>query len=185
METNFFGAVRCMQAVLPGMRRQGSGHIINVTSVAGRIAMSPQGAYAASKWALEATTEALAQEVQRFGIRVTIVEPGLIATPILSKIKPREWGSDYPQMRRIRALFGTSLQNPTPPSVVADKIVEIVKGNDATFRHPVGDARVYFAWRASMTDEQWIELGGVMSDEVWANSVKRHFGIDVQFPPAS
>jgi NAD(P)-dependent dehydrogenase (short-subunit alcohol dehydrogenase family) len=181
METNFFGALRCMQAVLPGMRQQTSGHIINVTSVAGRLAISPQAAYAASKWALEATSEALAQEVRRFGIRVTIVEPGLIATPILSKVKPRQWSSHYPQPKRMRALFGASLQNPTPPSVVADKIVHIVNSDSGTFRHPVGDANVYFAWRASMTDEQWIELNGVEDDEVWCASVKQHFGIDPQF----
>ena len=181
METNFFGALRCMQAVLPGMRQQNSGHIINVTSVAGRIAMAPQAAYAASKWALEATSEALAQEVRRFGIRATIVEPGLIATPIFGKVKPRQWSSHYPQTKRVRALFGASLQNPTPPSVVADKIVHIVNSDSGTFRHPVGDANVYFAWRASMTDEQWIELNGVEDDEVWCASVKRHFGIDPQF----
>ena len=181
METNFFGALRCMKAVLPGMRQQNSGHIINVTSVAGRIAMAPQAAYAASKWALEATSEALAQEVRRFGIRVTIVEPGLIATPILGKVKPLQWSSHYPQIKRVRALFGASLQNPTPPSVVADKIVHIVKSDSGTFRQPVGDANVYFAWRASMTDEQWIELNGVEDDEVWCASVKRHFGIDPQF----
>jgi NAD(P)-dependent dehydrogenase (short-subunit alcohol dehydrogenase family) len=181
METNFFGALRCMQAVLPRMRQQNSGHIINVTSVAGRIAIAPQAAYAASKWALEATSEALAQEVRRFGIRVTIVEPGLIATPILGKVKPRQWSSHYPQMKRLRALFNASLQNPTPPSVVADKILHIVNSDGGTFRNPVGDANVYFAWRASMTDEQWIELNGVEDDEVWCASVKRHFGIDPQF----
>jgi len=57
----------------------------------------------------------------------------------------------------------------------------IVNSDSGTFRHPVGDANVYFAWRASMTDEQWIELNGVEDDEVWCASVKQHFGIDPQF----
>ena len=180
METNFFGVLRCTQAVLPRMREQKSGHIINVSSVAGRIAMAPQAAYTASKWALEAMSEVLAQDVRPFGIRVAIIEPGVIATPIFGKMQPREWSSYYPQSRRMLALFKTSLQNPVPPSIVGDKIAEIVNRRDSTLRHLVGpDANGFIAWRASMTDEQWIEWNSVESDEEWRANVKRDFGLDV------
>jgi NAD(P)-dependent dehydrogenase (short-subunit alcohol dehydrogenase family) len=181
METNFFGALRCTQAVLPGMREKKSGHILNVSSVAGRMALSPQVPYAASKFALEAMSEILAQEVRRFGILVAIIEPGVIATPIFSKTPPRQWSSYYPQSKRLLTLFRASLQNPTPPSIVADKIVEIVKTRNHTLRHPVGpDAQGFLDWRSSMTDEQWIEWVAVESDEEWARNVKRDFGLDVQ-----
>src|SRR5882672_3328140 len=78
METNYFGAIRTIREWLPGMRQQQSGCIINVTSVAGRIACSPLTPYCASKFALEALSEALAQEVRPFKVRVAVVQPGII-----------------------------------------------------------------------------------------------------------
>ena len=85
METNFFGGLRCIKAVVGDMRKRRKGTIVNVTSVAGRIAVTPQGSYAASKWAFEAVCECLAQEMRAFNVRVAIVEPGVIATPIFSE----------------------------------------------------------------------------------------------------
>jgi NAD(P)-dependent dehydrogenase (short-subunit alcohol dehydrogenase family) len=80
LETNFFGPLWVVQAALPYLREQGSGHIIQVSSVAGLVGMSMIGGYAASKWALEGLSETLAQEVAGFGIKVTILEPGGYAT---------------------------------------------------------------------------------------------------------
>ncbi|MBU2666146.1 SDR family NAD(P)-dependent oxidoreductase [Actinoplanes bogorensis] len=85
LETNFFGAVWVTQAVLPVLRRQGGGHILQVTSEGGVRAYAGIGSYHASKWALEGLSDALAQEVAGFGIRVTCVEPGPYATDWLSR----------------------------------------------------------------------------------------------------
>jgi NAD(P)-dependent dehydrogenase (short-subunit alcohol dehydrogenase family) len=137
--------------------------------------------YAASKWALEAATEILAQEVWRFGIRVALVEPGVIATPIFNKIPPREYAGFYPQRKRLLALFRTSLKNSAPASLVGDKIAEIVGTADTRPRHPVGpDAQGFLGWRASLNDEQWIERNGAESDEEWLCDVRLHLGMDVQ-----
>jgi NAD(P)-dependent dehydrogenase (short-subunit alcohol dehydrogenase family) len=181
METNFFGALRCIQAVLPHMREQRSGCIINVTSVAGRIANAPQGPYTASKFALEAASEVLAQEAKLFNIRVAIVEPGIIQTAIFDKARAIPADTRYPHERRLRALFAASLARPVSPAVVGDQIREIVESGSWQLRYPVGpDAAQFLAWRAGMSDEEWIERGAISDDEVWCSRVEQDFRLNVR-----
>jgi NAD(P)-dependent dehydrogenase (short-subunit alcohol dehydrogenase family) len=181
METNFFGALRCIQAVVGGMRERQHGLIVNVTSVAGRIAGAPQAPYAASKWALEAASEALAQEMKPFGVRVAIVEPGVIATPIFGKARPAAKATTiYPHERRISALFKAALKNPVSPFVVGEAILGIVESDSWQLRYPVGpDAGPLLASRAAVTDEEWI-AGAAVSDEEWAANMKRAFGLEME-----
>ncbi len=181
METNFFGALRCTQAVLAGMRKQRDGHIINVSSIGGRITGLSQGPYCASKFALEALSEILAGEVKPFGIRVAIVEPGVTETPIFAKRRNIPSNSVYPQERRMNAIFDAGRKLQIPPSIVADKIVEIVQSKTWKLRHPTGaDAEPFLQYRASITDEEWVNLHAIESDEEFAATIKRIFGMDLE-----
>jgi NAD(P)-dependent dehydrogenase (short-subunit alcohol dehydrogenase family) len=180
METNYFGAIRCMQAVLPSMRARRSGCIINITSVAGRISVSPLGPYSASKFALEAISEALAQEVKTLGIKIAIVQPGIINTDMACAISVEADGSSYPHSRRLAGMFTASLKAPTGPELVGDTIRSIIESDSPRFRHPVGpDAEPFLAWRASMTDEQWVDWAAT-DDESWYAAVERDFGLDAR-----
>src|SRR5439155_3641340 len=181
METNYFGAIRCIQAVMRPMRERGSGAIINVTSVAGKISVSPMGPYSASKFALEALSEALAQELKAFGVRVAIVEPGIIDTRMARNIEGMGRSKTYPQVRRIAALFeGTMTAGAGQPQVVAQKVREIVESGTWQLRHPVGpDAEPFLGWRGSMSDEKWVQWGA-QGDSDWLKSVKADFGMDVK-----
>ena len=181
METNYFGVLRCTKGLLPIMRKNRNGCIINVASVAGHISNSPLGAYAASKFALEAVSEALAQEVKPFNIRVAIVEPGIINTQMAQNIKKAsDVHSIYPQVNRFGGLFAASLKTPTPPTLVAEKILEISESNTWKLRHPVGpDSEPFIQWRGSMSDEQWIDWNAA-SDEDWYKSVEQDFGLNAR-----
>lgn len=180
METNYFGAIRCIQALAPHMRQRRSGCIINVTSVAGRIASAPMAPYTASKWALEALSEALAGEMKTFNVRVAIVEPGIIDTAMARGISHRPADSPYRHRARFAALFTAALKTPAPPSLVAKKIVEIADSGTWQLRHPVGpDAAPFLNWRSQMTDEQWVELHA-SDDETWYRSLQRDFGLDAR-----
>lgn len=165
------------------MRDKGSGSIINIASIAGRIANTPLGPYNASKFALEAISEALAQEMKPHNIRVAIVEPGIIDTKMARAItKPGT--SIYPQVNRFGGLFAASLKNPSQASMVAAKIVEIAESESWQLRYPVGpDAAPFLNWRASMTDEEWVSWNAA-KDKEWYNAVENLFGLNAR-PQAS
>jgi NAD(P)-dependent dehydrogenase (short-subunit alcohol dehydrogenase family) len=179
METNYFGALRCIRQVLPGMRERRSGCIINVSSVAGKIACSPLAAYTASKFALESLSEALAGEMKPFGVRVAIVEPGIIETPMAHAIREAP-SSHYRQGRNLAALFQAALEQHAPPSIIAAAIRNVIESGTWKLRHPCGpDAEPFLAWRAAMTDEQWIDFNALDS-EGFRKRVKNDFGLDLK-----
>jgi len=179
METNYFGVIRCIQATLPSMRERGSGCIVNVASIAGQIASPPLGPYTASKFALESLSEVLAQEVKPFGVRVAIVEPGIIDTDMARAITHSQ-SSIYPHARRMAVRFAASLSVPTGPELVADTVCEILTGDSWQLRYPVGpDAAPYIARRRAMSDEEWIDRSAV-DDDAWYAAVEREFGVKVR-----
>jgi NAD(P)-dependent dehydrogenase (short-subunit alcohol dehydrogenase family) len=180
METNYFGVIRCIQAVAPHMRQRKAGCIINVASVAGRIASAPLTSYKASKWALEALSEGLAGEMKHFGVRVAVVEPGIIDTAMAQRISHQPGESAYPQGARFAYLFEASLKHPAPPSLVAAKILEVAESGTWQLRHPVGpDAIPFLEWRRAMTDEEWVDLNA-SDDETWYRRIERDFGLNTR-----
>ena len=182
METNYFGAVRCVKRVLPAMRKRRSGCIINVTSVAGRVAFFGCSAYAASKFALEAFTESLAQETKSHGIKVALVEPGIIDTPMATTSLPSyDENTIYPHGRRIHAIFN----NPEKPEASADLVGEmiryVIESDDPRLRFPVGpDAHSFLGWRAALSDEDWVGMGGLERDEDYFQRMLTDTGTDLR-----
>ncbi|WP_091104930.1 SDR family NAD(P)-dependent oxidoreductase [Nonomuraea pusilla] len=139
LETNLFGAVWVIQAALPYLREQGAGHVIQLSSAAGLIAMPLGGAYQASKWALEALNETLAQEVAEFGIKVTVVEPAGFATRSGKNPDPLANGHMaeahpvYDGLRR--RLAGVMGKQPAgDPAAAAQALLKIVDSDDPPLR---------------------------------------------------
>jgi NAD(P)-dependent dehydrogenase (short-subunit alcohol dehydrogenase family) len=142
MEVNFFGPLACTRAVLPLMREQGSGHIVQVSSVGGLVAFLYTGMYHASKWALEGISETLAQEVASFGIKVTIIEPGPFRTewngPSFDRAEPISAYDDILAKRRSDmsgALMGTQ---PGDPEKAAQVLVDLVNDPNPPLRLLMG-----------------------------------------------
>ncbi|MEY2470155.1 MAG: hypothetical protein QOF21_2853 [Actinomycetota bacterium] len=167
LETNLFGALRCTQAVLPSMRERGSGWIVNITSEAGQIVAPGMAPYCASKWALEAASEALAIEVASLGIRVAIIEPGTIMTPIWGKadLTPPT-GAYAPVRNRLVAFIMADLAHASAASEVADCVAEAITTNPPRLRWLVGHgAQRNIAARAGLTDEEYVELWNQPDEE--------------------
>jgi NAD(P)-dependent dehydrogenase (short-subunit alcohol dehydrogenase family) len=162
-ETNFFGALRVVQAALPLLRRQGSGHIIGVSSVAGVVAGPIVGFYHASKWAFEALHESLAQEVKAFGINVTLLEPGAYATDFSSQssLKIAAGIDAYADLRAHIFAAGAKMAF-GDPRATAEAILKIVDTEAPPLRFFVGTeglplARVAYANRLAAWEE-WSDL---------------------------
>jgi NAD(P)-dependent dehydrogenase (short-subunit alcohol dehydrogenase family) len=170
METNYFGAIRCTKAVLPKMREQGSGCIVNVSSQGGRLPVPTLSAYCGSKWALEAVMETLAIEVAKFGIRVVLIEPGAIITPIIGKGGAFPSGSPYGLMyHRFGTLAIHDFGRGSSADVVADTISEAITTNEPKLRWPCGQgAERNLATKAALTDEDYIRAWNVASDDEFA-----------------
>ena len=155
-ETNTLGALRVIQAVLPVWRKRGSGVIVNVSSVNGRVASPLRAAYSASKFALEALTESLHLEVHHFGIRCVLVEPGLTA----SDAKPgqhHQGTADYAGLWEQCAGADTRMTGPSGgqgPEVVALAIARAIEDPATPLRVPVGqDAQMILGLRKSLDDQ--------------------------------
>lgn len=183
-ETNYFGALRCIQAVLPGMRERGRGTIVNVTSIAGLYAVPNQVAYSASKWALECLGEALAGELCRFGVRVVNVEPGVIMTKIFDNAEEAtryDKTSPYqPLMRRNGKFYMSGFRRGTSAETVAATILEAITSVTYQLRWPVGeDALAFVAGRSKVSDEDCVMLNGDLSDEEYQRRFFDSFGIQL------
>jgi NAD(P)-dependent dehydrogenase (short-subunit alcohol dehydrogenase family) len=181
-ETNVYGPLRMIRAVLPGMRERRSGTIVNVSSVAGLIVGGVNGLYAASKHALEAISEALALETYMHGIRVAVIEPGFFTTPILNKapdaIAPDEAGPYAAIQRRMSMLYlGAAAQGAGDPLDVARVIEQAINTKEPALRYRVGiDAPVFIEGRAKMGDQEYVEsFGREQTDEEWFAEFARRF----------
>ena len=182
-ETNYWGAVRCSQAVLAGMRERGRGAIVNVSSLAGLVAIPNQIPYCASKWALEAMSEGLAYELRPFGVRVALVETGVVATRIFenSADKTRyDKNSPYKSvMQRTGWLYRAGLRDPRAPEEVAAAILEAATGARSTLRHLVGeDVAKIAAGRGRISDEDFLALA-TLGDADYKLRYQEIFGVEL------
>ena len=170
-ETNFFGAVRATKAVLPVMRRQGAGKIVNITSMGGRIAIPLSSSYHGSKFALEGLSESIRYEPEPFGIKVILIEPGAVGSNFWKNIKIAKSSSDsnspYTQFgNKILKAYEQMEQNTISPSVVAKTILDAVTSNNPQLRYVVGeDAAKTLEARKNMPDNEFGDL------------IKKQFGI--------
>jgi NAD(P)-dependent dehydrogenase (short-subunit alcohol dehydrogenase family) len=137
--TNFFGALWVTQAALPFLREQGSGHILQVSSVAGVTAVPLLGLYSASKWALEGMTEALAGELKSFGIRVTLIEPGGYRTAQATRPGPVVTTIDAYQPMRDEFMGRAAGNLQGDPSTTRAAILALVDTDDPPLRLLLGD----------------------------------------------
>ena len=167
-ETNFFGVVRTIQTVLPIMRSQKSGTIVNVSSVAGRIGFPVTPGYISSKFALEGLSESMRYELSPFGIRTIIIEPGVIKTNLFATLKKTTKPDSVYKDMTDKVMNGLLLMSEmgTPPQEVAKTIVKAVTSDNPLPRYPVGnDAIMFLEAKKNKTD---IEFENYIKKELFS-----------------
>jgi NAD(P)-dependent dehydrogenase (short-subunit alcohol dehydrogenase family) len=166
-ETNFFGVVRVTQQVLPIMRKQKSGTIVNISSVGGRIGIPGLSAYDSTKFALEGLSESISYELEPFGIRVVIIEPGFVRTNIMnsSVIARKALDPKSPYFSSIQQLeksFKSAMENTSassPPEEVAKVVLQAATSESPKLRYAVGnDAANMIQAKTTMSDTEFVGL---------------------------
>jgi NAD(P)-dependent dehydrogenase (short-subunit alcohol dehydrogenase family) len=163
-ETNVFGLIRVTQAVLPIMRKQQSGIIVNLSSGAGLFGYPGGSAYVSTKFAVEGLTESIAYELEPFGIKVVLIEPGFIRTNFANAMviakKAQDPSSPYSQMmQKVAANSGEMAKNGSPVEVVAKVILEAVTSKNPNLRYLAGkDVEAWAASKKTMSDTEFYHM---------------------------
>ena len=166
-ETNFFSVVRMIQKVAPIMRKQGTGDIVNISSIAGRIGFPVSTAYISSKFAIEGLSESLRYELGPFGIDVIIIEPGVIKTNFFDSMKTTKKADDAYKEITEKVISGVKMmaEMGTPPKEVANVIIKSLKEEKPLPRYVVGnDAAMFLESKKMKTD---IEFENYLKKELY------------------
>lgn len=167
-DANYFGMIRVLRSALPLMRQQGSGHILGVSSGLGITSMPLIGFYSATKWAVEALHEALAQEVKAFGIKVTLVEPGAYATDFGKSAKIADVQEPYAEFRK-QIMAHLATMECGDPYATSEAILKLVDAENPPLRLGLGTnilprARAAYAERLA-TWEAWEDVSNAAMGE--------------------
>ncbi|AXQ29814.1 SDR family oxidoreductase [Solimonas sp. K1W22B-7] len=148
LDANFFGTLRVCQAVLPTMRRQGSGHLVNISSMGGLVSIPFQGLYSASKFAVEGMTESLRMELAPFGVQVALIEPGDFRTGFTAERRvaaAAAQGAYAESFRKAVAVMEADEQGGATPEAIAWRLERIIDARRPKLRHLVGPLAQRFA----------------------------------------
>ena len=166
-ETNFFGTIRLIKAIVPIMRKQGNGTIVNISSMVGRFGVPLNSAYVSSKFAVEGLSESISFELEEFGISVIVIEPGVVRSDFFHNVKVKGMNLESPyhelMERRVNFLDKAMKNSLTSSYDVADTILEALNSKDPKFRYVIGnDATNFLRMRNSLSDRkfmEWIRAG--------------------------
>lgn len=166
-ETNFFGTIRLIKAIVPIMRKQGNGTIVNISSMVGRFGVPLNSAYVSSKFAVEGLSESISFELEEFGIRVIVIEPGVVRSDFFHNVKVKGMNLESPyhklMERRVNFLDKAMKNSLTSSYDVADTILDALNSKDPKFRYVIGnDATNSLRMRNSLSDRkfmEWIRAG--------------------------